>query len=123
MLVKYDKLEDYVKKLKTLSKETEAYLSIAKDISETGIVTPSIIIQVLDKEKCFTHFYSDLPSFQVIPDSTFANIPSGEVSKENYKVLHEQFEHKINEEYKKFLVLLKDTVGFSNVIENATIIQ
>ena len=123
MFIKYDKLDDYIKKLDMLPKGSDVYLSVVKDISETGIVTPSIVIQVLDGDKCYTHFYTDLTPFQVIPNATLGSMPDAENVKKKYKDLHESFEQKIETEYKKFISLLKDNLKFLNIVERATIMQ
>ena len=123
MFVKYDKLEDYVKKLEMLPKDSDVYLSIVKDISDTGIVSPSIVIQVVTGGRVFMHFYTDLPTFQVIPNSTLSSMPDVENVKRRYKELLDGFEKKVDDEYKKFISLLKDDMKFLNIVENATIMQ
>jgi len=122
MLIKYDRLEDFVKKLEMLDKNLEVFVSIAKDVTEIGTVKPSITIQVLDGDRVYTHFYDALPEFQVIPNSTLSALPNAEESKKIYADSMDKFENRITEEYNKFITLLRDQNKFVNIVEYATIL-
>ena len=125
MLVNYENLEIYVEKLETISKESEVFITVVKNISEeTGLVEPVISIGVIDKDtgNGLIHLYNELDSFQIIPEATFNLMPNPEDAKKKYTMMHDGFENKIKQEYDKLIKILKDNIGFKNIIENASII-
>ena len=125
MIVKYEDLNEYIAKLEMLPKDCEVYISVGKDVSETGIVAPTIVLQVFDKtdNRIYVYFYDDLSSFQVIPRSTLDVMPNAEQVRNSYNENHDKFEKEIDVEFKKFVTLMKDNIGFKHVFENISIVE
>jgi len=117
MLILYEKIEDYIKKMKLLSKtDTTFYVSILKNVSETGLLTPMVIVQALEKDNCYMIRYNDeMPTFQLI--QTFANIQDQTLriqAEKNYNDSYQMFEKKVDETYNKILDIIKG-YGFTNI--------
>jgi hypothetical protein len=117
MLIAYEKIEDYIKKMKLMSKtDTTFYVSIQKNVGETGLVTPVIMVQALERDNCFMIRYTEeLPSFQLI--QTFMNIQDPTLrsqAEKNYNDSYQVFEKKVDETYNKILDIIKG-YGFINI--------
>lgn len=120
----YEKLEDYIEMLKKTDKNTPMYISIVRNISEAGLITPSLVVHALiDKEFCKTlRFSEELPMFQMVADNYFSMIPDDKLREESlkaYEARYKTFNEKILAEYNKLVELVK-TMDFKHV-ENAII--
>lgn len=125
MLINYENLDGFIKKLEELPKDSEVFITVAKNISEeTGLVEPVISIGVIEKEtgNGFIHLYSDLEPFNIIPEYVLNMSLDPVDAKKKYTALHDDFENSIKQEYDKIVKLLKDNIGFKNIVENASII-
>lgn len=123
MFVTYEKLENYFEMLKTIPKETTIFVSGLKNISETGMINSSIIIQVLNESDCMMFKHTeDMPAFKLTNDITFSAIPDPTIrtsAQKSYNDSYETFNRKHQEEYNKMVSLLTG-MGFTH-IENALV--
>lgn len=123
MLMKYDKLEDFLKKLDTLEKKTPIFAHGVKQINKQSQITASIIVQALDGERCYQIIYGeDMPVFQLVPESFWSAIPDETVRKQardSYTNSASEYDKKLRLEYDKLVKILQDK-KFTNV-EDAVI--
>lgn len=127
MIVMYDKIEDYIKKIEQMMKDTQLYVSIKQNITETGIITPMILIQATYDNNTYMFAYrEDLPKFQLASDLLFDVLPEMEIREKAricYDTSYKNFENKVKEEYNKLVSILKDICVKHGLIliENASI--
>jgi len=122
MLIVYEKEEGFFNKLKNIPDKinTRAFVSRVRDLSEDGILTASIVIQVVEGDDVRMFKYiGDLPKFNFTSFENISNETAKEQLKKEYNQSYLEFEQKIEEEYNKIVNLLK-TMGYQN-IENAVI--
>lgn len=115
MLIRYNKFEDYLEKIKTLSKDVDVYVSLNRNVTETGMVSPNITIQVMTEDDCYMFtYYEDLPTFKIISGLTDKKLV------EMYNEQYGSFQKTLDDEYNKMLKILKEDYKFKN-IENAIV--
>lgn len=127
MIVMYEKIEDYIKKIEQMMKDTKIYVSIKQNASETGVITPMILLQATYENNIYMIMYhEDLPLFQLASDMLFTVIPDTMIREKAHSCYidsYKGFETKIKEEYNKLIDILKPLCtkhGFV-FIENASI--
>ena len=123
MLVKYDGLEEFLKKLDTLEKKTPLYVKGIKQINKSNQIVSNISIQALNGEVCYQIVYTeDLPVFQLVPEGFWSAIPDENIrnqARESYTKSAKEYDTKLEAEYNKMVKILKDK-GFTR-IEDAVI--
>jgi hypothetical protein len=123
MNIIYEKIEDYIKMLKTRPTDAVVFVSNISSIAETGYIKTSIILQVLLENDCMMFKHSqDMPVFKLAGDGSFSAIPDETIrasAQKSYSDSYDAFIAKQNEEYSKMVGLLTG-MGFTN-IENALV--
>jgi len=124
MLVVYEKIDDFIKKIKTLNTiDTTMFVSPIKNINEAGLITPSIIVQAQIKETIYMIRYTEeMPTFQIIAPGVFGSITDETLRNtltKNYQESYDAFEKKIEDTNQKMIDLVKSHQFLK--IENAFI--
>lgn len=120
MNIIYEKLEDFLERLKKEKPDT-VYLSKLNTVNEEKIATAVINIQMQIMDDVITYRYTDLPKVQLLPESYFEYM-SEEVKNEQKKKYEQKIEHAnaiITSEYEKLKKVLTE-MGIPN-IENAIV--
>jgi len=124
MLVTYEKLEEYLEKLKAESiknKDNPVYINVVRTKNEeTNVVSSQIYLQLITENQnvlCFS--YDDLPAIKIISPAVFDAI----LDKDNVKLAKKKYEEdvinadkKITDEYTKIVNVLKD-IGFITFVK------
>jgi hypothetical protein len=123
MFVQYQKIENFFKMLETVPKEAIIFASAVKAVSEAGIVSTCIVLQVLKEDVCLIYRHEeDMPVFRLVPDMSFNMIEDDTIRKsaiKSYSESYDAFLRKHQEEYSKMVGLLTG-MGFTK-IENALV--
>lgn len=123
MYITYEKMENYFEMLKLLPKDTVLFVSGIKNISDAGIITTAILVQIIDEPECVMFKYTDdMPIFRIVGDSSFSTISDQAIrasAQKSYNDSYNAFLIKYQEEYNKMVSLLTG-MGFTH-IENAIV--
>lgn len=124
MYITYEKMENYFDMvLKILPKDTPIFVSGIKNISDAGIITTAIMIQVIDEPDCIMFKHTEeMPIFRIVGDSSFSTIPDPTIrasAQKAYNDSYNVFLMKYQEEYNKMVSVLTG-MGFIH-IQNAIV--
>jgi hypothetical protein len=124
MYITYEKMENYFDMvLKILPKDTPIFVSGIKNISDAGIITTAIMIQVIDEPDCIMFKHTEeMPIFRIVGDSSFSTIPDQTIrasAQKAYNDSYNVFLMKYQEEYNKMVSVLTG-MGFIH-IQNALV--
>lgn len=127
MIVMYEKIEDYIKKIEQMIKDTKIYVSIKQNITEAGKIQPMILLQAVYENNIYMVMYNeDLPMFQLASDLLFDVLPDTMIREKAhacYTDSYKEFDIKIKSEYNKLISILKDICVKHGLIliENASV--
>lgn len=123
-LLIYEKLEDFIERLKKEDKTTAVYLTVIHSKKEPEVMTAMIRMQFSDKMGTYHTFnYTDgIHEVPLIPLMFLERIPDEELQKEvraEYSAEIDEYNESVKQEYEKAKAMFA-SMGYNNILNAFT---